>query len=131
LERALSLRLDHVVIAVSDWARSNAFYRDLLGAEVVPLGANRFAYAFGDQRLNVHGPGTDVGELVASDPVRPGSSDFCLEWPGSIEQAVDHLRRQGVELLAGPVTRAGARGEGRSVYFRDPDGSLIELISYA
>jgi catechol 2,3-dioxygenase-like lactoylglutathione lyase family enzyme len=29
------LRLDRVVIAVSDWERSNAFYRDVLGAEVV------------------------------------------------------------------------------------------------
>jgi catechol 2,3-dioxygenase-like lactoylglutathione lyase family enzyme len=29
------------------------------------------------------------------------------------------------------VARAGARGEGSSVYFRDPDGSLLEFISYA
>jgi catechol 2,3-dioxygenase-like lactoylglutathione lyase family enzyme len=29
------LRLDRVVIAVSDWERANAFYRDVLGAEVV------------------------------------------------------------------------------------------------
>jgi hypothetical protein len=76
---------------------------------------------FGDQRLNVHGPDTNVGELVAGDPVRPGSSDFCLEWPGPIEQAVDHLRSQGIELHAGPLTRTGARGEGQSVYFRDPE----------
>jgi catechol 2,3-dioxygenase-like lactoylglutathione lyase family enzyme len=123
--------VDHIVIAVSDWERSNAFYRDVLGAEIVPLGPDRFAYAFGDQRLNVHGPGTDVGDLVARDPVRPGNSDLCLEWPGPIEKAVDHLHAYGVELEAGPVERAGGHGHGRSVYFRDPDGSLLELISYA
>jgi len=128
--RALTLRLDHVVIGVSDWERSNAFYRDVLGADIVPLGANRVAYAFGEQRLNVHGPGTDVGKLVADEAVRPGNSDLCFEWAGPIEDAVEHLRRHGVGLEAGPVERAGARGTGQSVYFRDPDGSLLELISY-
>jgi catechol 2,3-dioxygenase-like lactoylglutathione lyase family enzyme len=125
------LRLDHVVIAVSEWERSNAFYRDVLGAELVPLGPGRFAYAFGDQRLNVHGPGTDAGDLVARDPVGPGNSDLCLEWPGPAEEAVEHLRLHGVEVEAGPVERPGARGRGTSVYFRDPDGTLLELISYA
>jgi catechol 2,3-dioxygenase-like lactoylglutathione lyase family enzyme len=119
------------VIAVSDWERSNAFYADVLGAEVVPLEAGRFAYAFGDQRLNVHGPDTDVGSLVATEPVRPGSSDLCFVWPGPIEKAVEHLRAHQVELEAGPIDRTGGRGQGTSVYFRDPDGSLLELISYA
>jgi catechol 2,3-dioxygenase-like lactoylglutathione lyase family enzyme len=115
---------------VSNWERSNAFYRDVLGAEVVEFGPARFAYAVGDRRLNVHGPGTDVGDLVAREPVRPGNSDLCFEWPGPIEDAVEHLRAQGVEAEAGPVERTGARGRGLSVYFRDPDGSLLELISY-
>ena len=48
-----------------------------------------------------------------------------------IEQAVVHLGRHGVDVEQGPVRRHGARGEGTSVYFRDPDGSLLELISYA
>ena len=122
--------LDHVVIAVSDWERSNAFFRDVLGAEVVELRENRFAYAIGEQRLNVHGPGTDVGNLVAREPVRPGNSDLCFMWDGPIETAVEHLRARGVAVESGPVERAGAAGSGVSVYFRDPDGSLLELISY-
>jgi len=36
-----------------------------------------------------------------------------------------------VEIELGPVERAGAKGDGMSVYFRDPDGSLLEFISYS
>jgi ribonuclease HI/catechol 2,3-dioxygenase-like lactoylglutathione lyase family enzyme len=122
------LRLDHVVIAVSDWERSNRFYRDVLGAEILERG-NGYAYRFGDQQLNVHGPGLEVS-VVADDPVRPGNSDLCFVWPGTAEEAAEHLRKQGVEVELGPVERPGARGTGRSVYFRDPDGTLVELIAY-
>lgn len=120
--------LDHVVIAVSDWVRSNAFYGDVLGAEVVPRGPG-FVYRFGEQQLNVHGPGVEPYP-VAVDPVRPGNSDLCFVWDGPIDEAVEHLRRHAVNVEDGPVGRAGARGEGTSVYFRDPDGSLLEFISY-
>jgi len=44
--------------------------------------------------------------------------------------AVAHLARHGVALELGPLLRNGARGQGTSVYFRDPDGSLLEFISY-
>ena len=123
------MRLDHVVIAVSDWERSNAFYRDVLGAEVVELTAGRFAYRIGDQRLNVHGPGS-TPHPRAADPVRPGNSDLCFVFDGPADQAAEHLRSRGVEIELGPVERPGARGSGVSVYFRDPDGSLLEFISY-
>ena len=74
----LRLRLDHVVIAVSDWERSNAFYRDILGAEVVER-AGGYSYRFADQQLNVHGPGGEPS-IAARDPVRPGNSDLCFVW---------------------------------------------------
>jgi catechol 2,3-dioxygenase-like lactoylglutathione lyase family enzyme len=125
------VRLDHCVIAVSDWERSNAFYRDVLGAEIVPFGEPpRVAYRFGDTQLNVHGPGVDVSNNVARLPVQPGNSDVCFVWAGPIDGAIAHLKERGVEIETGPVPRLGARGEGTSVYFRDPDGSLLELLSY-
>ena len=119
---------DHCVIHVSDWARSNAFYAQVLGAEVVTVG-NGFAYRFGAAQLNCHGPGA-IGEPRAGIPVMPGGSDLCFEWHGPIEGAVEHLRRLGVSVEIGPVERRGARGTGTSVYFRDPDGSLLEFITY-
>jgi ribonuclease HI/catechol 2,3-dioxygenase-like lactoylglutathione lyase family enzyme len=122
------LRLDHVVIAVSDWDRSNSFYHAVLGAEIVKRG-DGYAYRFGDQQLNVHGPVMTVS-IAAEDPVRPGNSDLCFVWPGTAEQAAEHLRDHGVEVELGPVERPGARGTGRSVYFRDPDGTLLELLAY-
>jgi catechol 2,3-dioxygenase-like lactoylglutathione lyase family enzyme len=88
------------------------------------------AYRLGDTQLNVHGPGVDVSNNVARDPVRPGNSDLCFVWPGPIDEAVAHLARHDVEIETGPVARFGAQGEGTSVYFRDPDGSLLEFISY-
>jgi catechol 2,3-dioxygenase-like lactoylglutathione lyase family enzyme len=121
--------LDHFVIAVSDWERSNAFYRDVIGAEIVS-GPAGFAYRLGDQQLNVHGPGMDP-HPVAKDRVRPGNSDVCFRWDGPIEGAIEHLRRLDIPIELGPVERHGALGHGVSVYFRDPDGSLMELISYA
>ena len=122
------MRLDHVVIAVSDFERSNRFYRDVLGAEIVEIDG-RVAYRVGGQQLNVHGPGVQPA-MVARIPVTPGNSDLCFEWDGTIAGAVAHLKAQGVRVEAGPMPRGGAKGRGTSVYFRDPDGTLLELISY-
>jgi catechol 2,3-dioxygenase-like lactoylglutathione lyase family enzyme len=125
----LPVRIDHVVIHVSDWERSNAFYRDVLGAELITGDRGRTYYRLGDQQLNVHGPGMDP-HPVAATPGEPGSSALCFVWDGPIEAAHEHLERHGVQVEEGPVTRYGGRGEGTSVYFRDPDGSLLEFISY-
>jgi catechol 2,3-dioxygenase-like lactoylglutathione lyase family enzyme len=128
---AVPSRLDHVVIAVSDWEASNRFYADVLGAKLIPFWKPpRVAYRIGDTQLNVHGPGVDVSTNVARLPVQPGNSDLCVRWDGPIEDAADHLERHAVPIETGPVKRLGARGLGTSVYFRDPDGSLLELISY-
>jgi catechol 2,3-dioxygenase-like lactoylglutathione lyase family enzyme len=110
---ALPVKLDHCVIHVSDWERSNAFYTQVLGAELVrrPVG---YAYRFGDKQLNVHGPGVQPAE-VARLPVAPGNSD---------------LKQYNVAVERGPLQRFGAKGPGISVYFRDPDGSLMEFMSY-
>ena len=122
------MNLDHSVVAVSDWERSNAFYRDVLGAELVQRGAG-WAYRFGDQQLNVQGP-DDVGGSATSVPIRPEHSHMCWRWDGTIEEAIAHLERHRVAVEVGPVPRAGARGDGTSLYFRDPDGMLLELIAY-
>jgi len=124
----LPIKFDHCVISVSEWERSNAFYGDVLGAELVrrPQG---WAYRFGVTQLNLHGPGFVPAE-VARLPVQPGNSDLCFEWKGPIADAIAHLDHYAVKIERGPLARFGAKGPGTSVYFRDPDGSLLEFISY-
>ena len=102
----MQIRLDHTVIHVSDWARSNDFYRRVLGAELIGETDGPCRYRFGKQQLNVHGPGVEPYP-VARLPVEPGNSDLCFEWEGPIEEAVAHL--------AAPRdrSRGGARGTAR------------------
>jgi catechol 2,3-dioxygenase-like lactoylglutathione lyase family enzyme len=121
--------IDHVVIAVGDRRRSDLFYVGVLGAELVPTSATQVAYRIGGQQIDVHEASAQPSP-VAADPVRPGNSDLCLLWAGPIEAALRHLGERGVEVVAGPVGRTGGRGPGQSLYVRDPDGSLIELICY-
>lgn len=120
--------LDHCVIHVHEWERANTFYRDVMGAEVVQKGEG-WVYQFGPVRLNVHGPGV-AAQPVARIPVPPGGSDLCFAWPGSVDSAIQHLAEHDVMIELGPVPRSGAHGDGLSVYFRDPDGSLLEFICY-
>jgi catechol 2,3-dioxygenase-like lactoylglutathione lyase family enzyme len=94
-------KLDHCVIHVTDWDRSNKFYSEVMGAELVQRPAG-WAYRFGDKQLNVHGPGVQPAE-VARLPVQPGNSDLCFEWQGPIEGAVAHLKAQGIAIERGPA----------------------------
>ena len=102
--------------------------REVLGADWW-RGRPAIAYRFGDKQLNVHGPGVKPAE-VARLPVQPGNRDLCFEWVGPIDDAIAHLKAHGVAIERGPLQRFGAKGAGTSVYFRDPDGSLMEFMSY-
>lgn len=125
----MNIGFDHCVIHVGDWEVARAFYTRVLRAEAVLVGKG-YAFRFGDNQLNCHGPGQIVAP-VARIPVAPGNSDLCFRWDGPIDGAVAHLNACDVQIELGPVARHGAGGKGMSVYFRDPDGSLLEFISYA
>lgn len=43
---------------------------------------------------------------------------------------MEHLRSRGVDVIEGPVERTGAGGRILSVYFRDPDGNLLEVSNH-
>ncbi len=120
--------LDHLVLTVADIDATAAFYGRVLGMRRVSFGQGRTALAFGRQKINLHQAGREL-EPKARHPT-PGSGDLCLITAASIEALVAHLQACGVEIEAGPVARTGAVGPIQSVYFRDPDGNLIEVSRY-
>jgi catechol 2,3-dioxygenase-like lactoylglutathione lyase family enzyme len=127
--------LDHLVINVSDVARSAEWYRRVLGMEIKVFDPGngkppRTSLIFGKQKINVRPRDADKVEWFTADHEAAGSDDLGFLTAATPEQVIEHLSALGVAIEEGPVARQGARGELRSVYCRDPDGSLIEISSY-
>jgi catechol 2,3-dioxygenase-like lactoylglutathione lyase family enzyme len=127
--------LDHLVINVSDVAHSAEWYRKVLGMEIKMFDPGngsppRTSLIFGDQKINVRPRDADKVEWFTADHEAAGSDDLCFLTAATPEQVVAHLKAHGVAIEDGPGPRLGARGMLRSVYCRDPDGSLIEISSY-
>jgi catechol 2,3-dioxygenase-like lactoylglutathione lyase family enzyme len=121
-------RIDHLVLTVADIDQTVDFYVRVLGMQPVTFGDGRRALRFGPHKLNLHRAGREP-EPKARRPT-PGSADLCLVTTAPLDRVVGHLRAQGVPVEEGPVTRTGATGPITSVYFRDPDGNLIEVSTY-
>lgn len=118
-------RLDHLVLTVADVEATCAFYARVLGMGVTTFAVGRKALTFGHQKINLH-PVGNAPEPRASRPT-PGSGDLCFVTAIPIGEVVAHLKACGIGIIEGPVERTGAAGRLRSVYFRDPDGNLIEV----
>ncbi len=121
-------RIDHLVLTVFDLDRTLDFYSRVLGMEPVTFAGGRRGLAFGRQKLNLHQAGREF-EPRALKP-NPGAIDLCLVATTPLEEVMAVLRAAGVAILEGPVPKTGALGPLRSVYFRDPDGNLIEVSNY-
>lgn len=121
-------RIDHFVLTVASIEATCAFYRDVLGMEVVTFAGGRRALSFGAQKINLH----EVGREFEPKAARPtaGSGDFCLIADTPLEQVIAELQARGIAIEEGPVSRTGATGPIRSVYIRDPDDNLVEIATY-
>lgn len=121
--------MDHVVIPVSDLDAALGFYRDVVGLELMEVNGERTLATLraGDQLVKLETP--DRQGLVAARAV-PGSADLCFESNDDPASIVARCRARGVQVVAGPVRKHGAKGGMASVYMRDPDGSLIEIAHY-
>ena len=117
--------LDHLVLTVQDIDASIAFYSAAMGMRPVSFGAGRRALTFGSMKINLHQQGKEF-EPKAQRPTA-GSADLCFITSVPLQQVVEHLGNCKVPILEGPVQRTGATGSILSVYFRDPDGNLIEV----
>jgi catechol 2,3-dioxygenase-like lactoylglutathione lyase family enzyme len=121
-------RLDHLVLTVADVGATVVFYTRVLGMTEVTFKGGRKALAFGRSKINLHQAGHEF-EPKARHPA-PGSADLCLITTDTLDEVQDDLARAGVPVEEGPVERTGATGPILSVYFRDPDGNLIEVSRY-
>lgn len=120
--------LDHLVLTVADVEASVAFYERALGMTPVTFAGGRRALAFGAQKINLHPHGREF-EPKATRPT-PGSADLCFLTSRPLAEVQAHLTTCGVEIVEGPVRRTGATGPILSIYFRDPDGNLIEVANH-
>ena len=116
-------------------ARAAQWYQRVLGMEIRvtdPGGGKtpRTSLTFGSQKINVRPRDADKVEWFTADHEAAGSDDLCFLTSAGPEEVVAHLKTCGVAIEQGPVAKQGARGMLRSVYCRDPDGSLIEISSY-
>ena len=121
-------RIDHLVLTVHDLERTIAFYSRVLGMEPVTFAGGRRGLAFGRQKLNLHQAGREF-EPKALAPA-PGAIDLCFISATPLAGVIAKLQEEGVVIIEGPVDKTGALGPMKSVYFRDPDGNLIEVSNY-
>jgi catechol 2,3-dioxygenase-like lactoylglutathione lyase family enzyme len=128
--------IDHWVLVVKDLEATFAFYRKLgleAGWQERPGGRGKrpIIRISETQKLNLY----VVDRYEIESPTHApgyalGSADFCLRWEGTVQEAQDFLKLAGVAVLQEPAARSGALGPGTSLYVRDPDDNLIELITY-
>lgn len=122
-----SIRLDHLVLTVSDVDASSRWYAEILGLEPVRFSGGRHALRVGDQKINLHPLHTKISPRAASPTT--GSADLCFVTQTDLDFVSARLESAGVVIVEGPVERTGARATLRSVYVRDPDGNLIEIAN--
>ena len=121
-------RIDHIVITAFDLERTLDFYSRVMGMEPITFAGGRRGLAFGRQKINLHQAGREF-EPKALKPT-PGSMDLCFITETPLEEVIARLRANAVVIVDGPVPKTGALGPMTSVYFRDPDGNLIEVSNY-
>ena len=128
--------IDHIAMPTADAERLIAFYKRL-GFTINDEDAWRagdaaaFSIQIGDlTKINVHPEGYTAS--LRGPTAVPGSADICFVWDGTAEACARWLTAAGVEIIAGPGTRRGARqgAPAVSLYARDPDDNLLEWMVY-
>ena len=120
-----------VTLIVSDVSRSTAFYRDVLGAEVLSVGEPSVGkpalLRLGNIWLTINvggGPTDDKPEVVATPPRHPNELTFFLNLRVTdINRFYERWRARGAAFITEPKTHAREL----RCYMRDPDGYLIEV----
>ncbi len=119
------LGIRHVALRVRDISRSVNFYTEVLMMQVEwsPDADNVYLTSGGDS-LALH----QISEKGGDEKFRPGNLDhfgFLVSTPEEVDEWAARLESRGIELAQKPRTH---RDGARSIYFRDPDGNMIQLL---
>jgi catechol 2,3-dioxygenase-like lactoylglutathione lyase family enzyme len=122
-------RLDHFGVEVSEMARAERFYTEVLGLTVVARMGDQVLLQCGDQNLalfHVNRPPLDgaARRLIIEHPLGKGHHAFRVN-PEDFATARENLTAAGVES-ARPIDW----GDHDCIYFLDPDGNLLEIVTY-
>ncbi|MBR0715102.1 VOC family protein [Bradyrhizobium liaoningense] len=118
--------IDYTVIFVRDMAAMRRFYEDLLGFALLrELSPNWIEYSVGANTLALARP----SRTATDAPTPTGSASLQLAFKVSVtevDQCAAELMRQGVSLLSPPTDQPFGH---RTLFFRDPDGNLLEVFA--
>lgn len=118
--------IDYTVIFVRDMAAMRRFYEDILGFPLSrALSPRWLEYRVGDNTLALATPGLTAADM----PTPNGSASLQLAFKVAapdVDRCADELVRRGVALLAPPTDQAFGH---RTLFFRDPDGNLLEVFA--
>jgi catechol 2,3-dioxygenase-like lactoylglutathione lyase family enzyme len=118
--------IDYTVIFVRDMAAMRRFYEGVLGFSLLrELSPGWIEYRVGGNTLALARPSL----TSADDPTPNGSASLQLAFKVSaaeVDRCADELLQQGVNLLSPPTDRAFGH---RTLFFRDPDGNLLEVFA--
>jgi catechol 2,3-dioxygenase-like lactoylglutathione lyase family enzyme len=118
--------IDYTVIFVRDMASMRRFYEDVLAFPLNrELSPGWIEYRVGNNTLALARPSRTAEDA----PTPTGSASLQLAFkvsPPEVDQCADELSRQGVPLLSPPTDQAFGH---RTLFFRDPDGNLLEVFA--
>jgi catechol 2,3-dioxygenase-like lactoylglutathione lyase family enzyme len=123
--------LDHVALTVRNIPATVDFYSRILDTETELVqpekGPARYALRCGAQKIDLHEAGRESHPAAANSSA--GTADLCFLSRTPLADWVEHLKTQGIKILAGPEPRTGASGLLQSIFIRDPDQNLIEIAN--
>jgi catechol 2,3-dioxygenase-like lactoylglutathione lyase family enzyme len=122
-------RLDHFGIEVADLARAERFYTEVLGLAVVAHLGDQTLLQCGDQNLALF--------QVARAPLSEGERRQRIARPLGrghhafrVSRADFATARERLQEAAVECARPIDWGDHDCLYFLDPDGNLLEVVSY-
>ena len=127
--------IDHWVMIVNDLEESAAFYQKLglepIWEEKAGGESRRPIFPIGKQLLKFYSKERyEIESPTGAPNYGTGTMDCCLNWDGTVKELQDFLEKADIPIRSGPAPRRGGQGPGTSIYVRDPDGNLIEIMSY-